>query len=764
MKKHFSFIFISITFLLVVGIVAASLLVNGSTPVAAQPVETPIPFLSPMYYGQEDVWQIFDHEYPLFSSILGGDGNNDVLHYDDTLYLAVTITPDPNASPTPEGWATPAPYIPVAGYGYDQHIGIDYSLRYEPVLAAAEGTISFAGWADPTNHQSSYGLHVQMVATANQDYKMWYGHLSTLNVQTDDVITASYEDRNRILGISGNTGSGFSSSGSCDGIPIHGPNCGEHLHFEVRLIANGSNKPVNPYGWIGTDTDPWSVYNIAGVTGATSHNLWANPPAINTAQYPGGTAIAAPPHTGYFIEVDDSDPELFELYEEFGACWTNEGEFHQAVIQSPPSPALLLCHAKWSLNPDTIAPAGSYDIYARIPPEATSLTSQYTIYAQGELSNATVVQGAYPNDEHGEWAYIGQYDFAMNGIYQEYIRLNYRGLFESDVPDTIMVADAIRLYPAEPVPDLEISIIRGSDDASGPNSRDSGWCTSENHSEEEIYFGHCDDGSPTISGLRFDDVPIPKNATITAARLEFVVDGPYNQQPLSLQISGEAGEDPGTFDTDSLPSTRTLLGSPTISIPWLLDETNVWRTDEADVSPDISHLIQAMINQPSWKEGNAMVFIIQPTGSGTTARRVFAWEREMTATKLQLWFNAPPPAPTGLNAVYYDGVPQPHVNKVDDYELIGPVVPNTYVRLSWPTATYPAGTTFKVYRSGTGTPIPPQGLIGTAISVGGLSSVAFWDYSGQNGDWYVITAVNTYGESAPSTPVQARPLCPPSIC
>ncbi|MCH8341571.1 MAG: hypothetical protein IIA51_08465 [Chloroflexi bacterium] len=49
----------------------------------------------------------------------------------------------------------------------------------------------------------------------------------------------------------------------------------------------------------------------------------------------------------------------------------------------------------------------------------------------------------------------------------------------------------------------------------------------------EVYLGECPDGEPIISGFRFPNVTIPKDARIAEAYLEFTVDGPYDNNILS---------------------------------------------------------------------------------------------------------------------------------------------------------------------------------------------------------------------------------------
>ncbi|MCZ7667273.1 MAG: hypothetical protein M5U34_08715 [Chloroflexi bacterium] len=91
----------------------------------------PSPFLGPIYYGEEYVWKVFDHQFPLdYDSVLYPG----VMHYD-----AVIHNP------------------PASEYGYDGHIGIDYSLEYEPVLASADGVVDVADWSNSANHRLGMG-------------------------------------------------------------------------------------------------------------------------------------------------------------------------------------------------------------------------------------------------------------------------------------------------------------------------------------------------------------------------------------------------------------------------------------------------------------------------------------------------------------------------------------------------------------------------------------------------------------------------------
>lgn len=77
--------------------------------------------------------------------------------------------------------------------------------------------------------------------------------------------------------------------------------------------------------------------------------------------------------------------------------------------------------------------------------------------------------------------------------------------------------------------------------------------------DNEIYFGlgeSCDPSALYSVGFRFTDVHIPQGATIVSAHLEFIVDGPYNND-LSFLLGGEDTGNVAPFFSDHEPSTLT---------------------------------------------------------------------------------------------------------------------------------------------------------------------------------------------------------------
>ena len=180
-------------------------------------------FLTLPFMGPHIVTSLFDHCYPDYGT------NGAVCRYDGTKASAKTGGPDPSFT---EGYAqTPGGHDYLY---YDGHDGYDYALTYEPVAAAAPGTVKSAGWLDPNCHECLSGLTIEI--NHGNGLESFYGHLSQLNV-----VKGQYVRRGQVIGISGSTGTAT----------------GPHLHFGIYDLHR-SQTPVDPYGWSGSYPDPWS--------------------------------------------------------------------------------------------------------------------------------------------------------------------------------------------------------------------------------------------------------------------------------------------------------------------------------------------------------------------------------------------------------------------------------------------------------------------------------------------------------------------------
>jgi hypothetical protein len=116
-------------------------------------------------------------------------------------------------------------------------------------------------------------------------------------------------------------------------------------------------------------------------------------------------------------------------------------------------------------------------------------------------------------------------------------------------------------------------------------------------------------GANAISGFRFQAVQIPQSAVITEARLWL---------NCRYDISSR------TQTSDAV--THTPSG---------------WTTGQYTAGPDISAIIQEIVDQPEWQKGNALALFIYNNGSAAT-RRVYSYERSTTRTaKLVITYYQP---------------------------------------------------------------------------------------------------------------------------
>ncbi len=132
-------------------------------------------------------------------------------------------------------------------------------------------------------------------------------------------------------------------------------------------------------------------------------------------------------------------------------------------------------------------------------------------------------------------------------------------------------------------------------------------------------------------GLRFTDIPIAKDATILDARLIFMADRTDNGINLNLTIVGEKSATANAFGTASY----TLRDRPktTASVDWstyvATDSANyltAWTQNKTYRSPNLTTVVQEIVNQTDWATNNAMAFYVTGTSTGSPLRRAKTYE------------------------------------------------------------------------------------------------------------------------------------------
>lgn len=115
-------------------------------------------------------------------------------------------------------------------------------------------------------------------------------------------------------------------------------------------------------------------------------------------------------------------------------------------------------------------------------------------------------------------------------------------------------------------------------------------------------------------GMRFTGVNVPTGAVITNAYIRFraiEADSPNtNDNTADLTIRGQAADNPTTFlsTDDDISDRPTTIAAVT----W---KPSAWATGTNYDTPDLTSVVQEVVNRNGWAANQSMVFII--TGSGS---------------------------------------------------------------------------------------------------------------------------------------------------
>ena len=140
-------------------------------------------------------------------------------------------------------------------------------------------------------------------------------------------------------------------------------------------------------------------------------------------------------------------------------------------------------------------------------------------------------------------------------------------------------------------------------------------------------------------------VPIDQGLTINSASLKVTAfSAGQTGSPVNTNIVAEAADNSAQLVNSNFPNYN---GRPlTVGVAWALAAAGAWTDGSAQVSPDITAVIQAIIDRPGWVSGNSIHLFVQATGVGADASRrcrafnVFG----LGTTELTIDFEPPPPS------------------------------------------------------------------------------------------------------------------------
>ncbi|MFA0964304.1 Ig-like domain-containing protein [Roseivirga sp. BDSF3-8] len=194
------------------------------------------------------------------------------------------------------------------------------------------------------------------------------------------------------------------------------------------------------------------------------------------------------------------------------------------------------------------------------------------------------------------------YTFSTSGTYT----LSARA---TDNDGLSSLSHSARITVGDVIEQISVRISSGADDVEEAENG----TVYTNSSDLELVFDSFESAENQTVGLRFTSVPVPAGATVLNAYLQFTTDE-FNSQSCDLTIQGEATDhsEPFTslnFSVSSRVRTQTAL-------PWQPAGWSVSNeSSDAQRSPDLSPIVQEIVNRSGWSGGSAMAFFINGTGT-----------------------------------------------------------------------------------------------------------------------------------------------------
>lgn len=116
-----------------------------------------------------------------------------------------------------------------------------------------------------------------------------------------------------------------------------------------------------------------------------------------------------------------------------------------------------------------------------------------------------------------------------------------------------------------------------------------------------------DKNKQQVIGFRFPNIDVPQGATILSAYIQFVSDE-NQKRPVSITFHGEAIDNASLFQKNlwNVTNRQTTV----TSINWNPENWNIGDAHAAQQTPNLSSIIQEIVNRAGWVQGNALAFII----------------------------------------------------------------------------------------------------------------------------------------------------------
>lgn len=122
-------------------------------------------------------------------------------------------------------------------------------------------------------------------------------------------------------------------------------------------------------------------------------------------------------------------------------------------------------------------------------------------------------------------------------------------------------------------------------------------------------------------GLRFLNVNIPKQSTITNAYVQFVADASSGGTNVDLDIWAHASDNAPQF-AGGVPNNLSSRTPTSAVVSWSVGSWTAGHSGSAQQTEDLTEVIQEVISRPGWSSGNALALIIKHEGASNLREAV----------------------------------------------------------------------------------------------------------------------------------------------
>jgi hypothetical protein len=241
--------------------------------------------------------------------------------------------------------------------------------------------------------------------------------------------------------------------------------------------------------------------------------------------------------------------------------------------------------------PDTASLEGSA-VDDGIPNPPSNLT---TTWAQTGGPETALINNVSALNSTVSFPQLGQYEFRLTADDTQYVSTD-------DVVITVLDPNAEFIS-------IDVRVANGADDVEERLNTGFVYVTS---SDLELTYDLDSAVTNQTVGIRFTNVQLAAQSTIIGAHVQFQVDE-VSTDAANLVVSGHASDDAAIFvqvNGDVTNRTKTTATVPWTPPAW--SSTGVAGADQK--TPNISSILQEIVDRPGWSSGNSIVLMIDGTG------------------------------------------------------------------------------------------------------------------------------------------------------